>query len=294
MKIGVVPINLGEFCHPEQLVPFVQKAEELGYESMWTFEHVMIPKTYESVYPYSPSGKLAFSSDAEFIDPLISLTWIAAATKKLRLGTGVNILPQVSPLYFAKQTACIDHMSGGRLMLGLGVGWLKEEFDAIGVPFARRGKRTDEYLEALKIAWTGEEVNYKGEFLDWHDFKILPPSAQKPHIPIIIGGVTPRAIRRVVEHGDGWYVIAKDQDELRGHFDLLEKELAKQGRDKNTLDITSYWNFHKYGLDSLPVYEEMGITRLLINVHAIRMGDAMTALQRFADEIMPKLEARSA
>lgn len=291
MKIGIVPINLGEFCNFDTLVPFVQEAEAVGYESMWTFEHVIIPKTYESVYPYSPSGKLAFGPESDFIDPLIQLNTIASVTKKLRLGTGVNILPQVSPLYFAKQTACIDHLSGGRLMLGLGVGWLKEEFHALGVPFERRGERMDEYLTAFKQAWTGQEMNFKGEFLDWHNFQLRPPSAQKPHIPIVIGGVSKRAIRRVAEFGDGWYVIQKDMDELRNHFTLLDKALEKVGRKREELEITSYWNYHKEGLDTLKTYRDLGITRLLINVHAVRMGDAVTAMRRFADEVFPKIEA---
>ncbi|MEM7250480.1 MAG: LLM class F420-dependent oxidoreductase [Pseudomonadota bacterium] len=294
MKIGIVPINLGEFSHPEQLVPFVQAAEQLGYESVWTFEHVIIPNEYESVYPYAPSGKLAFTSEHEFIDPLVSLTYIAASTERIRLGTGINILPQVSPLYFAKQTACIDHLSNGRLMLGLGVGWLKEEFDALGVPFARRGARADEYLDALSLAWTGEEVNYKGEFIDWHDFRILPPAKQTPRIPVYIGGVTRPAVKRVVARGDGWYVIHNGEAQLREHFAVLDDELEKAGRAKSTLEFTSYWNFHKEGLEMLDVYEELGVDRLLINVHALRQGDAMTALKWFADEVFPILEARRA
>ena len=165
MKFGIVPINVDVFAEPDMLVPFVQRAEALGYESVWTAEHVIIPKQYSSVYPYNPSGKVPFRPDAAIIDPLIALTYVAASTKRLRLGTGVNILPQMSPLYLAKWVSSIDHLSKGRLMLGVGVGWLKEEFEAIGVPFAHRGKRADEYLQALKQVWTGEEVNYHGEFL---------------------------------------------------------------------------------------------------------------------------------
>ena len=164
MKFGIVPINLNEFTNPDILVPFVQRAEVLGYESVWTAEHVIIPKTYASVYPYNPNGKLPFPPDAAIIDPLVALTFIAAASTHLRLGTGVNILPQMNPLYLAKWASSIDHLSHGRLMLGVGIGWLQEEFEAIGVPFADRGRRADEYLRALKAVWSGEEVNYLGKF----------------------------------------------------------------------------------------------------------------------------------
>lgn len=289
MKIGLVSINVGDFAHPEQLVPFVQKAEGLGYESVWTIEHVIIPKDYQSVYPYAPSGKLRFSANEALLDPLIALTYIAASTKTLRLGTGVNILPQVSPLYFAKQTACIDHLSNGRLMLGLGVGWLKEEFDAIGVPFEKRGQRADEYLRALKQAWSGEEVNFKGEHIDWHGFRMLPPPRQQPHIPVVVGGITPRAIKRVVEHGNGWYVIHNGPAQLHRQFEQLQTELDKHGRDKSTLEISSYWNFHKEGLESINMYRDLGVTRLLVNTKALRMGDDTAAIERFADEVLSRL-----
>ena len=159
MKFGIVPINLQEFTNPEVVIPFVQRAETLGYESVWTAEHVIIPKAYTSVYPYNPSGKVPFASDAAIIDPLIALTFIASATTRLRLGTGVNILPQMNPLYLAKWASSLDHLSRGRFMLGVGIGWLREEFEAIGAPFANRGKRADEYLQALKAVWSGEDVN---------------------------------------------------------------------------------------------------------------------------------------
>ncbi len=126
-------------------------SQGLGYESVWTAEHVIFPKEYASIYPYNPSGKLRFKPDDPIIDPLVTLiTFIAAATQKLRLGTGINILPQTNPLYLAKWCSSIDHLSKGRLILGVGIGWLREEFEALGVPFERRGKRADEYMEALR------------------------------------------------------------------------------------------------------------------------------------------------
>lgn len=288
MKFGIVPINLGEFTNPDMLIPFVQRAEALGYESVWTAEHVIIPKEYSSVYPYNPSGKVPFSPTAEIIDPLVALTFIAAATTRLRLGTGVNILPQMNPLYLAKWASSIDHLSRGRLMLGLGIGWLREEFEAIGVPFAQRGKRSDEYLQALKAVWTGEDVNYQGEFVRWQGFAMRPRPAQPGGVPLVIGGVSPTAIRRVARYGDGWYIIGKDLDEYRTHIAALNDECARQGRNPREIEMTAYWNYYGEGLESLAVYEELGVQRLLINLRALRDRDVSTALERFANEVIAK------
>ena len=288
MKFGIVPINLREFTDPEMLIPFVQRAEALGYESVWTAEHVIIPKQYDSVYPYNPDGKLPFKSGAPIIDPLVALTFIAAATKKLRLGTGVNILPQMSPLYLAKWVSSIDHLSQGRLMLGLGIGWLREEFAAIGVPFERRGKRSNEYLEALKAVWTSEEVNYQGEFINWQGFSMRPKPAQPGGVPLVIGGISQPAIRRTVKYGDGWYVIGKDPDDYRTHMQALAEECERQGRVINELEITAYWNYYTEGLESLGVYEELGFHRLLVNMHALRAGDVTVAMERFAEQVIAK------
>jgi probable F420-dependent oxidoreductase len=288
MKFGIVPINLREFTNPEILVPFVQRAEALGYESVWTAEHVIIPKTYTSVYPYNPSGKVPFAADAAIIDPLVALTFVAAATSRLRLGTGVNILSQTNPLYLAKWASSIDHLSRGRLMLGVGIGWLREEFAAIGVPFEHRGRRADEYLQALKAVWTGEEVNFQGEFVHWQGFMMRPRPVQPGGVPLVIGGVTPAAIRRTVRYGDGWYVIGKDLDEYRAHMRALADEGARQGRNLQELEITAYWNYAREGRESLSVYEDLGVHRLLINVHALRERDASVALERFANDVIAK------
>ena len=288
MKFGIVPINLQEFTNPEVVIPFVQRAEALGYESVWTAEHVIIPMNYTSVYPYNPSGKVPFATDAAIIDPLVALTFIASATTRLRLGTGVNILPQMNPLYLAKWASSLDHLSRGRLMLGVGIGWLREEFEAIGAPFAHRGKRADEYLQALKAVWSGEEVNYQGEFVRWQGFKMRPRPAQPGGVPLVIGGVSPSAIRRTARYGDGWYVIGKDLDEYRTHMHALTEECARQGRNPRDLEITAYWNYYREGLESLAVYEELGVHRLLINIHALRERDINVALERFANEVIAK------
>ncbi len=287
--VGIVPVNAGRFLAPGELVRMAKLVEDLGFESMWTFEHVIVPEEYESRYPYSPTGKLAMDGDAEFVDPLIALSFVAAATERLRLGTGVNILTQANPLYLAKQAASIDHLSGGRLMLGLGVGWLREEFEALGVPFERRGARADEYLDAMRQAWSGETVDLRGDFVDWHDFKMLPRPVQRPGVPIVVGGTTDAAIRRVVARGDGWYIIHKDLDQFRDHMARLDRECAAQNRDRSELELTAYWNHHREGLEGLQVYRDHGVNRVLVNLAALRMGPPDEAAQRFADEVLSQI-----
>lgn len=298
MKVGVVPVNTGGYLAPGFLGRFSRLLEELGYESVWTFEHVIIPDDYDSVYPYNPKGKLTVSGSDRFVDPLIALSWAAATTERLRLGTGVNILTQVNPLYLAKQASSIDHLSGGRLMLGLGVGWLKEEFDALGVPFEDRGARADEYIDAMRAAWTGETVELRGRFVDWHGWKMQPTPAQqasgpdgggRPGVPVVVGGTSAAAIRRVVARGDGWYVIHRDLEHFAELMGKLRAECERQGRDPASLELTAYWNHGREGLDGARAYEDAGVSRLLVNAHALRMGDPETAVRRFADEVLSKL-----
>ncbi len=289
MHVGIVPINSGYYIEPRFITRFAPLLESLGYESVWTFEHVIVPENYSSTYPYNPSGKLALAGGDRFVDPLIALSWVAACTERLRLGTGVNILTQTNPLYLAKQASSIDHLSGGRLMLGLGVGWLKEEFDALGVSFDERGARADEYLDAMTQAWSGEPVDYRGRFVDWHGFRMLPASTQQPRVPIVIGGTSAAAIRRVVARGDGWYVIHRDLEHFHELMAALRAEGDRQGRDVSELEITAYWNYHREGLDGAKAYGEAGVHRLLVNVQALRMGQPEEAVKRFADEALQHL-----
>jgi alkanesulfonate monooxygenase SsuD/methylene tetrahydromethanopterin reductase-like flavin-dependent oxidoreductase (luciferase family) len=173
-------------------------------------------------------------------------------------------------------------------MFGVGIGWLQEEFEAIGVPFEHRGKRADEYLRALKAVWSGEEVNFQGEFVRWQGFMMRPKPVQPGGVPLVIGGVTPAAIRRTVRYGDGWYVIGKDLDEYRTHLQSLTAECARQGRNLHDLEITAYWNYHREGIESLAVYKELGVHRLLINVHALRDRSITAAMERFADDVVAR------
>jgi probable F420-dependent oxidoreductase len=287
LAVGIVPFNSGAFLEPGAMGPMAAELESLGYESMWTFEHVIVPHAYSSRYPYSPTGKLAVSSKAAFVDPLIAITWAAAATSSIRFGTGVNILTQTNPLYLAKQASSIDHLSGGRLMLGLGVGWLEEEFQALGVPFEDRGARADEYIDAMTAAWTGETVDHRGRFLNWRGWQMQPTPVQRPRVPVIVGGTSKPAIHRVVARGDGWYVIHRDLDHFTQLMADLRAECDRQGRDPAGLQITAYWNHHREGLEGAHRYAEAGVSRVLVNLAALRMGAPMEAARRFATDVLP-------
>ncbi len=287
MKFGLIPVNVGGPDAGENMVRLGQESEAVGMESLWTFEHVIIPLDYQSRYPYHHSGKLKADPDTNFIDPLIALSYLAAKTERLRLGTGVNIAPQSNPLTLAKQAASLDYLSGGRLMLGLGAGWLEEEFRAMGAPFERRGARFDDYLVAMKKVWAGEVVEHRSEFLDWSGFKSYPLPVQKPHVPLIIGGTTPAAVRRVAAHGDGWITVGTPEELASSHA-LLKEECAKLGRDPDSIEITATWIYVKEGANAIKAYEDMGVSRLLTHGAALGPGDPFTNLERFGDEVIAK------
>jgi probable F420-dependent oxidoreductase len=239
MKLGIIPINIG-VQSADQLIQLAQQAESLGYESVWTFEHVIVPVEYQSSYPYNDSGKMGAPPETNFVDPLIALAAVAASTKTIRLGTGVNILSQVNPLYMAKQAASLDFMSGGRFMLGVGIGWLKEEFEALGVPFERRGARFDDYVQAMRKVWSGEVVEHDSDFVYWHRFKSYPLPVQNP-MPVVMGGVKGKIFERIAKHGNGWYAPAGDPAEMKGHLESLRKACDAIGRDMSEIEITCMW-----------------------------------------------------
>jgi probable F420-dependent oxidoreductase len=158
MRFGIVFANTGPYADPDTAVAMAQAAEQAGFDSVWTVEHIIWPEEYNSTYPYHPSGKMQGNTTTAIPDSLTWLTWVGANTTTLKLATGILLVPERNPLILAKAAATLDHLSGGRLELGVGVGWLKEEFEALGVPFERRGARTDEYIAAMRVLWAGDNV----------------------------------------------------------------------------------------------------------------------------------------
>ena len=279
MKVGLFGINMGHVDASATLPSLIAKLETAGFESVWTGEHVIIPEDYASRYPYNSSGKLGIPLETPFVDPLITLSYIAAHSTKLRLGTGINILPQSNPMLLAKQVASLDQLSGGRLL----------EFKAMGAPFAGRGKRFDDYLAAMKKVWSGETVEHQSDHLDWRGFKSYPLPSQRPHPPIIIGGHSPAALRRTVAMGDGWFGFTGDAAELADTLGRLRATAETAGRDPNSIEVTALWRGFADGMEDLEAYRDLGVARLLVPFYGLSAGRLDENLAQLREDVLKKL-----
>lgn len=260
MKFGLRYCNTGRYVNPARALELVQAGEEAGFESVWTVEHTVVPAGYESTYPYSPDGKMAGGAcDFPLPDPLIWMAYVAAATSRIKLATGILILPQHNPVIAAKQIATLDHLTGGRVLLGIGVGWLKEEFAALGVPFADRGRRADEYIAALRELWTAERPTFTGEFVNF-DNAYCRPQPVNGSVPIIVGGHSRSAARRAGRLGDGFFPARGISAEL---VDLAKRSAEESGRDPEALEITASV---PADLEKIRDLAALGVQRILVPV----------------------------
>jgi len=280
----MIPVNVGAKS-VEHIVGLAQLAEGLGLESVWTFEHVMVPQDYQSKYPYSADGKMGAGPTTNFVDPLIALATVAAHTKTLQLGTGVNIVAQANPMLLAKQAASLDFVSGGRFMLGAGIGWLREEFDAMGVPFERRGARFDDYIVAMKKVWSGDVVEHQSDFIQWSGFQSFP-TPQDNSIPVIMGGTKGKIYERVARLGDGWFLPADTPELAASLLEPLPAACEAEGRDPDTVEITSMWN-GQGGLDAVEAFARVGVHRLVTPLFALGK-DPVAGLSQLAEDVIAK------
>jgi len=262
MKFGLMFANVGPFARPEGLAHLAQTAEAAGFESIWTVEHVVVPVGYQSEYPYSPSGKMPGPEDSPIPDPVLPLAYVAALTKTLRLGTGVMILPQRHPAYVAKQAATLDVLSNGRALLGVGIGWLKEEFETVGVPFAERVSRTEESIRAIRSLWAPKPAPFSGKHFRWKAVESNPKPVQPGGVPLIVGGHVEGAARRAGRLGDGFFPARGGLDVLPGLLAAMRDEAAKAGRDASKIEITTGGPLK--GPDDVARYADLGVSRLVI------------------------------
>ena len=226
MKFGTFMMQ----TQPASLAAIARKAEELGFESLWIPEHIILPVEYKSPYPYSSSGRMPAPPDAPLHDPMIALAYVAGITSTIKLATGIFVLPIRNPFTTAKAVASLDVLSGGRFIFGVGIGWFEEEFDVVGMNFKDRALRTREYLELMKELWTSARPAYKGKTVSIEGVGFMPKPAQQPHPPIVFGGHTEPALRRTARLGDGWYGIAESIDGIRETISRPARTRAPQNR----------------------------------------------------------------
>jgi probable F420-dependent oxidoreductase len=287
MKFGIMFASTANYATPEGAAAIATAAEECGLESIWSVEHVVIPHGYQSQYPYHESGRIPGGEDPDLPDPLIWLAYAAALTSEIKLATGILIVPQRNPVVLAKECASLHKLSGGRFELGIGVGWLEEEFNALGVPWKDRGGRTDEYCEAMSALWSQERASYHGRYADFTD-AISRPQPAGGSVPIVVGGHSEAAARRAGRLGTGFFPARGTDDELRHLFDVVRQEASAHGRDGDAIEFTTMvWSPRRESLDRVKELEDLGVDRLVVAPPTSNPTKIRDAMGELADKVAP-------
>jgi probable F420-dependent oxidoreductase len=268
---------------PQAVADLVRLLEELGCDSVWAVEHIVLVDSYTSSYPYDATGRMSLLPGDDVPDPLHWLTFAAAHTSRLLLGTGMLILPEHNPVILAKRLATLDVLSGGRLLAGVGVGWQEEEYDAVGVPFAARGNRADEYLAAMTALWTQSPAGYSGELVRFQGVHSEPKPVRAGGIPIIVGGHSAAAVRRAARFGSGLYPLGVNLDGMRGLLARLATECAAIGRDPAEIELTARAPSRR---DSLLALAAMGVHRVVMRVPLNDLDEVRANVTRYQLDIL--------
>jgi probable F420-dependent oxidoreductase len=301
MDFGCHLPAFGPVATRESLIAFARRMEQLGYDSLWASDHVVIPYAIRSRYPYAETGAFPLPPDAAFLEPLTALAVVAGVTERVGLGTTVLVLPHRHPVLAAKMLATLDHLSGGRVILGAGVGWMREEIELLGAPYDRRGAWSDEALRVMRACWRDARIRHRGEFFAVDDVGMAPKPV-RGDIPVWIGGHTPRALRRVAELGDGWHAAFASADELARGLDALRAECARRGRRLEELAITVRAGLSlrpaPLGPDRRPMqgsaeqvaedvrrYAALGVTTLLLETRQRSLEEMCATLEAFARDV---------
>lgn len=283
MKYGLMFSNTGPFGRPEGCTHLAQTAEAVGIESLWTVEHVAVPVGYASKYPYSKDGKMPGPENSPIPDPLVWLGFAAAVTKTIKLATGILILPQRHPIYTAKEFATLDTLSAGRAIAGIGIGWLEEEFSALGIPFKERVGRTEECARALRQLWSHDAKPFDGEYYRWGAIESNPKPIQPGGVPIVVGGHVEGAARRAARIGDGFFPAAGDLPAL---FESLRDECEKIGRNADEIELTTGGFLRS--LDDVKKLEDLGVSRIVVAPPGFDPDALSKGLEKFGDAFISK------
>jgi probable F420-dependent oxidoreductase len=281
VKFGALLLYSG-MNDPDFLVKLGEIAEECGFDALWLADHVVMPTTYDSKYPYNTEGKLP---GVAFPEPLTSLAYLAATTHRIELGTGVLILPERNPVVLAKQAATLDRLARGRLRLGVGVGWLREEFEAIGVPFEERGARTDEHIDAMRALWRHPEPTFDGTFTRFSGVSLQPPPSRPGGVPIVIGGHSVPAAKRAARRGDGFFPFGHDANGLRTLYEAMRTECREIGRPEREIELIAAPG---KGPDVIREMADLGVGQIVVASSAPDSGiEALRGrLGRYSDRVI--------
>jgi probable F420-dependent oxidoreductase len=288
MKLGIL-VPLQRHANADFVRAYGETAESVGFDSLWIGEHVVITDDYASKFVVDLGDDKMHHKSAEDnveLDIFSTLTFLAAVTNKIRLGSGIAVLPQRNPVYMAKEAGNVDWLSNGRFDFGVGMGWLREEFEVVNAPFERRGARTDSYLEVVKRLWCDDVSEYHGEFYDMPACRFHPKPVQKPHPPIVFAGNSEKSFRRVANGCQGWFGIGYDPEGLAPQIQGLEAALKEANRPREEVTVYASPFGHDYDHKMIEHYRDIGVDHLIL-LHFADDVDEMTALlHKLADEYL--------
>jgi probable F420-dependent oxidoreductase len=295
MDIGLFAFGALWTADPDRIGQIARTADDMGFASLWAPEHVVLfaQDRYTSRYPYNASGKMSpATTDADLLDPFVALAFAAAHTSRITLATGICQVPLRHPLMTAKLVASVDRLSKGRLLFGVGIGWLTEELQALGIPPERRGQRTCEYLEAMRVLWTQEAPSFQGEFCAFPPVKSFPKPVQKPHPPIIFGGHTAPALRRAAEVGDGWFGWNLSPEDASPLVKRLGRYAAASGRnvDKFFIGVVPTATM-QMTREELRQYRDAGVQHLVVRLPTVAPERLETALGELRERLVVPAQA---
>jgi probable F420-dependent oxidoreductase len=282
LKIGMTAIGIGKAAQPGIIKVVAENADRLGFGTLWAPEHVVLFDEYASKYPYSPDGRFLAGSTIDLLDPFIGLTYAAAYSARIRLATGICLVPEHNPLALAKVIASVDSLSRGRVALGVGIGWSAEEFAALGIPFERRAQRTCEYIEAMRKLWKEPKASFEGEFVRFAGARCYPKPAQPGGVPIIFGGESLPALRRVAQYGNGWFGVNLTPAQAAQKISRLYQLLDEQGRSRREVEIIISPYQNEVTADDLRAYHELGVDEF---VPFIRLPGKEAEIPGFLEEV---------
>lgn len=316
MKFGISAPFRGPLANPQDIRAVAEAAEQFGFDVITVADHIVVPSVVNATYPYSETGEFVWTADGstDCMEQFTLLAWLAAVTSEIRLLTSVIVVPHRNPLFMAKSLATTDQLSGGRVTVGCGAGWMKEEFEALNIPdFDARGRVTDEYIDVMKLCWQESSASFSGEFIDFANVAADPKPVQSPHPPIWIGGESMPAIRRTAARGDAWYPFGSNPkfrmdtiDTYVARRDKLFAEAEKIGRDPGSIDLAYNCAFHSEAavdgsdggrqlftgsaeqrIEDIQALAATGVSTMIVNLPTPDLGQTMERLEAFATDVMP-------